>query len=176
MHCNDYRNNLTSYLENELSTEEKKATLAHEKGCVDCSRFKKEYQEVIRSLSKLAKVKTSPNFEKILYQKLHDLSEESLISKVGKLLVPSSIGVRTVAIGFAALLLVLSGSYLFYNSSFNGDGEGMPVLSSPGFIEKKAVESSSDTKDEDEDAKSAESEKTDEEEEMNSSETELIQK
>lgn len=176
MYCNDYRNNLTSYLENELSTEEKKATLAHEESCVECSSFKKEYLEVISSLSKLAKVRTSPNFEKILHQKLEDLSEESLISKIGEFLVPSSIGVRTAAVGFAALLLVLSGSYLFYNSSFSGGGEGMPVLSSPGFIEKKVVDSSSETKVEDEDAKSAESKKTDEEEEMNSSETEFNKK
>ena len=176
MHCNDYRNNLTIYLENELSTEEKKATLAHEKDCVECSSFKKEYQEVISSLSKLAKVKTSPNFEKILYQKLEDLSQESLISKIGEMIIPSSIGIRTVAVGFAAVLLVLSGSYLFYNSSFSGGGDGMPVLSSPGFIEKKVVESSTETKDEDKDVKSVESEKTDEEEEMNSTETESIQK
>lgn len=176
MYCNDYRNNLTSYLENDLSTEEKKATLAHEESCVECSSFKREYQEVINSLSKLAKVKTSPNFEKILHQKLEDLSQESLINKIGEFLVPSSIGVRTAAVGFVALLLVLSGSYLFYNSSFSGGGEGMPVLSSPSFIEKKVVESSSETKAEDEDVKSAESEKTDEEEEMNSAETEFNKK
>lgn len=176
MYCNDYRNNLTSYLENELSTEEKKATLAHEESCVECSSFKKEYLEVIGSLSKLAKVRTSPNFEKILHQKLEDLSQESLINKIGEFLVPSSIGVRTAAVGFVALLLVLSGSYLFYNSSFSGGGEGMPVLSSPSFIEKKVVESSSETKAEDEDVKSAESEKSDEEEEMNSAETEFNKK
>ena len=52
----------------------------------------------------------------------------------------------------------------------------MPVLSSPGFIEKKVVESSTETQDEDKDVKSVESEKTDEEEEMNSTETESIQK
>ena len=176
MYCNDYRNNLTSYLENELTTEEKKATLAHEESCVECSSFKKEYQEVISSLSKLAKVKTSTNFEKILHQKLEDLSQDSLINRIGELLVPSSIGVRTAAVGFAALLLVVSGSYFFYNSSFSGEGDGMPVLSSPSFIEKKVDESSSESKVEDEDVKSAESEKTDEEEEMNSTETEFNQK
>ena len=176
MNCNDFRNNLTSYLENELSTEEKKATLAHEKSCVECSSFKREYQEVISSLSKLAKVKTSPNFEKILHQKLEDLSQETLISKIGEMIVPSSIGIRTAAVGFAALLLVISGSYLFYNGSFSGGGNEMPVLSSPSFIEKKEVDPSSETKMEDEDLKTDESEKPDEEEEKNSIETEINQK
>ena len=176
MHCNEYRNNLTSYLDNELSTEEKKATLAHEEECVDCSSFKKEYQEVLGSLRKLSKVKTSPNFEKILLQKLHNLPQESFISKLSELIVPSSIGIRKVAIGFAALLLVVSGSYLLYNSSNSGVGEGMPILSSPSFIEKKVEDTPSEAKDEAENVKSVEEEKTDEEEEMNSTETESTQK
>ena len=176
MNCNEFRNNLTSYLDNELSTEEKKVTLAHEEDCVDCSSFKKEYQEVLISLRKLSKVKTSPNFEKILLQKLQNLQQESFISKISEMIVPSSIGIRTLAVGFAALLLVVSGSYLFYNSSNSGVGDGMPVLSSPSFIEKKVEDTSSESKDEAENIKSVEDEKTEEEEEMNSTETESIQK
>lgn len=163
MDCNEYRENLTNYYDNELTTQENNSMLKHEAICSDCLELNSEIQNILGEIKGLSKVEASANFETELYEKLHSQAENSLTDKIKEFFEPSPIGVKTLAAGFAILMIVVSGSYFMYNGVTIGSEDGMPALSSPRFIEKHE-KSSADVIDEE---AVREDEKTDEEEDNN---------
>ena len=136
MDCNEYRENLTNYIDNELTTQKNKSMLEHEAICSDCSELNSEIRNILGSVQNLSKVKASANFETQLYEKLHSHAENSLSDKIKELFEPSPIGVKALAVGFAILMILVSGSYFMYNGVSAGNEDGMPALSSPRYIEK----------------------------------------
>lgn len=136
MDCNGYRENITNYIDNELTTQENKSMLEHEAICSDCTELMTEMQNILGSVKSLSKVKTSANFEAVLYEKLHSHAENSLTEKIKELFEPSLISVKALAVGFAVLLILVSGSYFMYNGVSIGNEDGMPALSSPRYIDK----------------------------------------
>ena len=135
MDCNGYRENLTSYIDTELTTQENKLMLEHEDDCSDCVQLKSEMQNILGTIKSFTKVKASANFEAALYEKLHSHSENSLPDKIKELFAPSRIGVKALAAGFAILIALVSGSYFLYNVTSISNDDGMPALSSPRYIE-----------------------------------------
>ncbi len=135
MDCNGYRENLTSYIDTELTTKENKLMLEHEADCSDCMQLKSEMQNILRTIKSFTKVETSANFEASLYEKLHLYSENSLPDKIKELFAQSPIGVKALAAAFAILIALVSGSYFLYNGTSISDDDGMPALSSPRYIE-----------------------------------------
>jgi len=163
MDCNGYRENITNYIDNELTTQKNKSMLEHEAICSDCSELMTEIQNILGSVKSLSKVKVSANFETLLYEKLHSHAENSLTEKIKELFDPSLISVRALAVGFAILMILVSGSYFIYNGVSIGKEDGMPALSSPRYIDKN--ENSSTDMNEEEATK--EDEKIDEGEDNN---------
>ena len=157
MDCNGYRENLTNYIDNELSTQKNKSMLEHEAICSDCTELKTEIQTILGSVKSLPKVNASANFETLLYEKLHSHAENSLADKVKELFEPGPISVKAFAAGFAILMILVSGSYFIYNGVPFGNEDGMPPLSSPRYIEKDeksstdAIEEEATTEDEETD-------------------------
>jgi len=158
MDCNEYRENLTNYIDNELTAQKNKSMLEHEATCSDCLELNSEIRNILGSVHSLSKVRASANFETQLYDKLHSHEENPLTEKIKELFGTSPIGVKALAAGFAVLMILVSGSYFMYNAVSVGNNDAMPALSSPRFIEK--IEKSS-TDVIEEDAKT-EDEKTDE--------------
>lgn len=158
MDCNDYRENLTNYIDNELTTQQNKTMLEHEATCSDCLELNSEIRNILGSVHSLSKVKASANFETQLYEKLHSDAENSLTDKIKELFETSPIGVKSLAAGLAILMILVSGSYFMYNGVSAGNEDAMPALSSPRFIEKNE-KSSTDVIEED---AITEDEKTDE--------------
>ena len=136
MDCNEYRENLTNYIDNELTTQKNKSILEHEATCSDCSELNAEVRNILGSIHSLSKVKASANFETRLYERLHSHPENSFAEKIKEFFEPSPIGVRTFAAGLAVLMILVSGSYFMYNGISTGNEDSMPALSSPRYIEK----------------------------------------
>lgn len=138
MDCNEYRENVTNLIENSLTTREKKSALEHQETCSDCSQLTADVQKILKSFGNIGVVSTSPDFETKLYKKLREGSDVSISDKVGELLNPASFGFKAFAMGFAVLLILVTGTVYMYDGSSGDAGNGMPALSSPGFIEKKS--------------------------------------
>jgi len=136
MDCDEYRENLTNYIDNELTTQKNKSLLEHEAICSTCSELNTEIRNILGSVHSLSKVKASANFETQLYEKLHSNAENSITDKIKEFFGPSPIGVKALAGGFAILMILVSGSYFMYNEVSADNEDGMPALSSPRYIEK----------------------------------------
>ena len=148
MDCNEYRENVTNLIENSLSTRKKKSALEHQETCSDCSQLTADVQKILKSFGNIGVVSTSPDFETKLYNRLHEGSDFSIGDRVGEILNPASFGFKAFAMGFAVLLILVTGTVYMYDGSSGDAGSGMPALSSPGFIEKKSVEPAAPIEDE----------------------------
>ncbi|TFB12222.1 zf-HC2 domain-containing protein [Candidatus Marinimicrobia bacterium MT.SAG.3] len=136
MDCNGYRENLTNYIDNELTTQKNKSMLEHEAICSDCSELKSEIKNILGSVKRMTKVNASEDFETRLYEKLNSHAENSLRDKIMELFESSPVGIKALAAGFAVLMILVSGGYFMYDGISIGNEDGMPALSSPRYIEK----------------------------------------
>jgi len=148
MDCNEYRDNVTNLIENSLTTRKKKSALEHQETCSDCSQLTADVQKILKSFGNIGVVSASPDFETKLYKRLREGSDFSISGKVGEMLNPASFGFKAFAMGFALLLILVTGTVYMYDGSSGDAGNGMPALSSPGFIEKKSDEPAAPIEDE----------------------------
>ena len=148
MDCNGYRENLTNYIDNELTTQENKSMIEHESICSDCMKLMTEIRNILGSVKSLTKVNASSNFETLLYQKLHSHAENSLTDKIRGIFEPSMFSGKVLAAGFAILMILVTGSYFIYYGVSIGNEDGMPALSSPRYIDKNEKSSTDVIEDE----------------------------
>ena len=148
MDCNEYRDNVTNLIENSLTTRKKKSALEHQETCSDCSHLTADMQKILKSFGNISVVSASPDFETKLYNRLREGSDFSIGDKIGEMLNPASFGFKAFAMGFALLLILVTGTVYMYDGSSGDAGNGMPALSSPGFIEKKSDEPAEPIEDE----------------------------
>lgn len=81
MNCNDVRDNLSLYIDDELSEEEKKLIEEHLKRCPECSKELEEYKKLIQMLNDLPDEEPPVGYCKRLHQKLLN---ESVLESDGK--------------------------------------------------------------------------------------------
>lgn len=70
MNCNDVRDNLSLYIDDELNEEEKKLMDEHLKSCAECSRELEEYRKLIQMLNELPDEEPPAGYCKRLHEKL----------------------------------------------------------------------------------------------------------
>lgn len=90
MNCNEVSDNLSLYIDGELSEDDKKLMDEHFKTCSDCSKELEEYKKMIKALRELPKEEPPVGYCKRLKDKLlnakqakmPDISEKSEISEI----------------------------------------------------------------------------------------------
>lgn len=70
MNCNDVRDNLSLYIDDELNEEEKKLMEEHLKSCTECSKELGEYRKLIQMLNDLPDEEPPAGYCKRLHEKL----------------------------------------------------------------------------------------------------------
>lgn len=70
MNCNEVKDNLSLYIDDELSEDEKKSMDEHFKACPDCSRELEEYKKIIQALKELPDEEPPAGYCKRLKEKL----------------------------------------------------------------------------------------------------------
>lgn len=84
MNCNELRDNLSLYIDDELSEEEKRLMDEHLKNCPECSKELEEYKKVIRILNELPDEEPPEGYCKRLHAKLLNTASEKLDAKEEK--------------------------------------------------------------------------------------------
>lgn len=88
MNCNEVRDNLSLYIDDELNDVEKKLMDEHLKNCTECSKELDEYKKIIQALSELPEEEPPAGYCKRLHQKLLDVSletkEDAEITKINE--------------------------------------------------------------------------------------------
>lgn len=86
MNCNDVRDNISLYIDDELNEEEKKLMEEHLKKCAECSKELEEYKKIIQMLCELPDEEPPVGYCKRLHEKLLNTKlqekEETVISRV----------------------------------------------------------------------------------------------
>ena len=87
MNCNEVRDNLSLYIDGELSEDEKKLMDEHFKTCSDCSKELEEYKKMIKTLRELPKEEPPVGYckrlkDKLLNAKQAKMSDVSEISEI----------------------------------------------------------------------------------------------
>ncbi|MGD9568264.1 MAG: DUF4349 domain-containing protein [Sedimentibacter sp.] len=86
MNCNDVRDNLSLYIDDELNEEEKKLMDEHLKVCTECSKELEEYRKLIQMLNELPDEEPPAGYCKRLHEKLMNTelpkTEEAETAKV----------------------------------------------------------------------------------------------
>lgn len=127
MNCNEVRDNLSLYLDDELSEEEKMLIEEHFKNCPECSKELEEYRTVIRMLNELPDEEPPAGYCKRLHEKLlntklddiPDINKEDDLSKIAQIPKKSkSNRFRWMKYGSIAAALALV--FLVYNLNNNG--------------------------------------------------------
>ncbi len=126
MNCNDVKDNLSLYIDDELNEDEKKLMDEHLKNCPECSRELEEYKKLIQMLNELPDEEPPAGYCKRLHEKLMNAKltekEESEIAKITD--APKKIGnsrfkwVKYAGLA-ASLVLILLVYGLNNNSSMN---------------------------------------------------------
>lgn len=76
MNCNDVRDNLSLYIDDELNEQDKKLMVEHLQSCSECSKELEEYRKIIQALSELPEEEPPVGYCKRLHEKLLDVSPE----------------------------------------------------------------------------------------------------
>lgn len=78
MNCDEIRENLSAYLDDELSSEPRNAVRDHLRNCPDCSLYHEELKDLQRDLTSLLKPRsnTSGEFTRILLDEARDEFKE----------------------------------------------------------------------------------------------------
>lgn len=123
MNCNEVNDNLSLYIDDELSEEEKKSMDEHIKNCLDCSKELEEYKKIIQALRELPDEEPPAGYckrlnEKLLKIKSEEIKEENEMPEVVKAPMKGNRVSRWVKYGGLAAALVL----IFFVYGLNRSG------------------------------------------------------
>lgn len=111
MNCNEVRDNLSLYIDDELNDVEKKLMDEHLKNCTECSKELEEYRKIIQALSELPEEEPPAGYCKRLHEKLLNVSSETKngaeITKIKEIPKKQYIKFKWVKYGGMAAALVL---------------------------------------------------------------------
>lgn len=111
MNCNEVRDNLSLYIDDELNDVEKRLMDEHLKNCTECSKELDEYKKIIQALSELPDEEPPAGYCKRLHQKLLDVSletkEDAEITKINEIPKKRNIKFKWVKYGGLAAAFVL---------------------------------------------------------------------
>ncbi len=116
MECNEIRDNLSLYIDDELSEEEKKALEEHLDNCPECLKELEEYRIIIKALNELPDEEPPAGYCKRLHEKLLKADKEEETAKT--VVFPSkSRGNRFRWVKYGGLAAALVLVFLVYGNS-----------------------------------------------------------
>lgn len=118
INCDSFAQQLSDFIENNISDENSRLLIAHRDSCENCSRLVHNAKRVLKSLKNLSPVAVSPDFNAKLRQKLA-LERQKPYRWFDSLIDPiRSIGFKPIVATFATaavifLVVMVSNTYIF---------------------------------------------------------------
>ncbi|MEJ2536927.1 MAG: zf-HC2 domain-containing protein [Calditrichia bacterium] len=120
MDCDKFRSNFSSYLDGELSSEQRKALDTHFTVCPSCQEIFRQMRIIQQSLKQLPQISSSPDFEQRLRQQIFNSEKRAQI-------IPFQFqNWKLPAMGSAIVLATLGLFFVFNNTT---DTSQIPVNS-----------------------------------------------
>lgn len=81
MNCSEFEARLSDYVDGDISPHLRKRFLQHKEYCPDCDKLLEDFKSALFAIHSLPRKKTSPDFNRRLYERINRLEEKSIWQK-----------------------------------------------------------------------------------------------
>lgn len=108
MNCSEFESHLSEFVDGEISSQSRKQFLQHKENCSPCGEFLSDFKNALNAIHSLPNRTTSADFDKRLFQKIHEVDNPSFIDSL-KNFIPDSIFPRyAIATAFVVMVAVFT--------------------------------------------------------------------
>jgi hypothetical protein len=112
MNCSEFESHLSEFVDGDISSQSRKHFLQHKDDCSTCGELLTDFKNALTAIHSLPNRTTSEDFDKRLFQKIHEVENPSLLDSIRGMFPDSLFPRYAIATAFVVMVAIFTYSGL----------------------------------------------------------------
>lgn len=108
MNCSEFESHLSEFVDGDISSQSRKHFLQHKGDCSTCGELLTDFKNALTAIHSLPNRTTSEDFDKRLFQKIHEVENPSLLDSIRGIFPDSLFPRYAIATAFVVMVAVFT--------------------------------------------------------------------